>query len=217
MLTIDAKKQTIRASFDPKQFALLIQCSEKHDMREWNEWRKMNPEQPVLLRTANLAKAYLRGADLHKADLRGANLRGADLSGAKDPDFRRVWADLSGADLTDADLCGTDFRGANLSDANFHLAYLFYTNLSWTNLSRANFSGADLWAMLYEATLTSVDLNQATRRFLDITKAGTTYSMKQKHFSTRLVVLSPGSAAGKAPERQETLATTSSEALRRAA
>lgn len=193
MLTIEAKKQKVGASFNREQFNLLMKCSAKRNMTEWNEWRKNNPEQSVLLQNAHLEKTYLRGADLHKADFRGASLRGADLSGAKLFDFSRRWANLSGANFSEADLCGTDFRGANLSSANFRHAYLFYTNLSWTNLSGANFSGADLWAMLYEAKLTSVDLNQANRRLSEFTRIGCKYIKKTPLSVHRLHVLNHNS------------------------
>lgn len=178
MLTTEVKRQRASVALSWKQFDLLMKCSAKHDMTEWNAWRKHNPEQPVRLQNVNIEKAYLRGADLRKADFRGANLRGVDLSGAKLCDFNRRWADLSDADFREADLCGTDFRGANLSGANFDRAYLFCTNFSWTNLSGANFNGADLWAFLFKANLTSVDLSQANRRFSDFTKIGCKYTTR---------------------------------------
>ena len=92
------KAGTLRAgaTLSREQFDLLMKCSTRHDMMEWNEWRIHNPQQPVLLQNANMEKACLRGADLRKADFRGANLRGVDLSGAKLCDFSRHWADLSG-------------------------------------------------------------------------------------------------------------------------
>ena len=172
MLTIKVPRHKTGATCNMDQFDLLMKCSAEHDMTEWNEWRKHNPNVPVVLRNVNIKNAYLRGADLRKADFRGANLRGLDLSGAKRPDFTRRWADLSGADFTKADLCGTDFRGANLSDVNFDQAYLFFTNLSWTNLKGASFNGTDLWAFLYRADLTAVDLSRSNRRISDFTKIG---------------------------------------------
>jgi len=189
MRAIEVKCEIIGAAFDQEQFDLLMKCSAKHDMAEWDEWKKQNPKQPVLLQNANLAKAYLRGADLRRADFRGANLRGVDLSGAKLPDFTRRWADLSGADFREADLCGTDFRGANLSGANFGRAYLYYTNFSWTNLSGANFRGADLWSFLYKAIVTSVDLSLANRRLADFTRIGSTFTPKPGLPARRVLAL----------------------------
>lgn len=152
-------------TFGGEQLELLMKCSAGRDMTEWNEWRKQNPTQPILLQNVNIPKAYLRGADLSFADFRGANLRGADLSGTKLCDFNRRWADLRCADFSEADLCGTDFRGANLRGADFSRAYLYYTNFSWTDLSGANFNQADLWAFFFRANLTLVDLSRANRKF----------------------------------------------------
>jgi len=182
MLTTEKKRQIASeaSTFSWEQFDLLMKCSAKHDMTDWNEWRKQNPKQPVRLQNVNLEKAYLRGADLHEADFFRANLRGVDLSGARRCDGNRRWADLSGTDFREADLCGTDFRGANLTGANFGRAYLFFTNLSWTNMSGADFRGADLWAFLYRANLTSVDLSRANRRFSDFTNIGCKYTKKEK-------------------------------------
>jgi hypothetical protein len=192
MRALEVKCEIIGAAFDQEQFDLLMQCSAKHDMTEWDEWKKNNPKRPVLLQNANLAKAYLRGADLRRADFRGANLRGADLSGAKLPDFSRRWADLSGADFREADLCGTDFRGADMSGANFGRAYLYYTNFSWTNLSGANFRGADLWSFLYKAILTSVDLSLANRKLSEFTRIGSTLAPKPALPFRRSLALSHG-------------------------
>lgn len=180
MHILETKKHRVGDTYDRAQFNLLMQCSEKCDMTEWNTWRQQHPNQPVLLHKANLDKAFLRGADLRHADFRGASLRGVDLSGFRLPDYSRRWADLSGADFREADLCLTDFRGANLRGANFARAYLYYTNLSWTDLSGANFDGADLWGFLYEAVLRSVDLGQANRRIKDFIKIGCKFSHQER-------------------------------------
>lgn len=174
-----SKRGTI---YDQEQLDLLEQCVGQRDMTAWNERRQQEPDRPVLLQKVDLEKAYLRGADFRQADFRGANLRGVDLSGAKRSDYTRRWADLSDADFTEADLCLTDCRGANLRRANFTRAYLYYTNLSWTDLSGANLNGADLWAFLYKAVLTSVDLHQANRRLKELTRVGCQLTPK-KDFS----------------------------------
>ncbi|WP_051309849.1 pentapeptide repeat-containing protein [Desulfogranum japonicum] len=176
MTTREIHRSKLNTHFSLEQYDLLMKCSASQDMTEWNEWRKRNPKIPVRFRNADIKNAYLRGADLHKADFRGANLRGLDLSGAKRGNTGRLWANLSGADFREADLCGTDLRGANLSGADFSRAYLYYTNLSWTKLRGANFSGTDLWAFLYRADLTAVDLDLANRRLSDFTKTGCKYT-----------------------------------------
>jgi len=201
MIETKMTRGELEATFDSEQFDLLVKCSAKRNMNEWNAWRKRNPGAAVLLQNANLEKAYLRGADLHGADFQGANLRGADLSGAKLGDGSRRWADLSGVDLREADLCLTDFRGAKLIGANFSRAYLYYTNLSWTNLSFANFTNADLWAFLYKAVLSSVDLFQANKRLNDFTKIGCKLEVKNKSFQEVVrMAQAPARACGCEPE-----------------
>lgn len=178
MLIIESMDVMTDASLNREQFDLLMDCSEKHDLTKWNEWRRRNPDRPVLLQNANLAKAWLRGADLRQADLRGANLRSVDLSGARRPDYSWRWANLSGADFRKADLCGTDFRGADLNGADFSQSYLYYTNFSWTNLSGANFNNADLWAFLFRANVNAADLRLANRRLAEFSMIGCAHAKK---------------------------------------
>lgn len=214
MFMLEVKCEIVGAAFDREQFDLLMACSEKHDMSEWNEWRTQNPARPVLLQNANLSKACLRGADLRQADFHGANLRGADLSGAGLPDYSRRWADLGGADFREADLCGTDFRGANLSGANFGRAYLYCTNFSWTNLTGANFSGADLWAFLYRANVTSVDLSLAHRRLSDFTMIGCARAKRQGLSAGGAPALGHDAASQAVTSRHEIFAAGSHTELR---
>jgi uncharacterized protein YjbI with pentapeptide repeats len=71
----------------------------KRSVKEWNQWRKDNPD----------VKPDLERVDLSDADLRAANLGGADLEGAN-----RSRTNLEGANL----------KGAHLSMANLERAYL---------------------------------------------------------------------------------------------
>ncbi len=133
-----------KRKFSQSQYDMLKRCSDKKDMTEWNQWRKENPDDDVLLEKANLQGFYLtalpfdnlQGADLSNANLQGtdlseANLRGADLSGAN---LQR--AKLSEANLQDAKLWYANLQGANLSGPN--------PDLSGANLQRADLSGANL-------------------------------------------------------------------------
>ena len=73
--------------FDESQYGILLKCSDRGDLTEWNEWSENNQIVSILLEGANLA-----GADLWKANLAGANLRNANLAGAD------LWhANLKGA------------------------------------------------------------------------------------------------------------------------
>jgi uncharacterized protein YjbI with pentapeptide repeats len=132
----------------------------RRDVKEWNQWRKDNPNVIPSLREVDLCRADLRRADLRAANLSGADLRRAKLSEA---DLRR--ADLRRADLRRADLRRADLRRADLREANLREA-----NLSEANLSGADLGGADLnWAdlsgvYLREANLSGANLSGAYLR-----------------------------------------------------
>ena len=80
--------------FDESQYEILIGCSDKGDLTQWNEWRENNQKVSILLEGANFFSANLEGADLCKANLAGANLRNVNLAGAD------LWkANLKGAKL----------------------------------------------------------------------------------------------------------------------
>jgi hypothetical protein len=137
---------------DSRQLALL-----KSSVKEWNAWRKANPNDKADLDHANLKYANLSFANLYQADLSFANFYQADLRGA---DLRN--ADLYQADLRNADLSGAKFSGANLYEANLRGA-----NLSDFDLSAAILSGADLT----NATLKGANLNSATLRGTNLSNA----------------------------------------------
>jgi hypothetical protein len=86
----------------------------RRDVKEWNQWRKDNPDVIPSLRVADLRVADLSVADLGGADLGGADLSGADLSGAD-----LSGANLRGAYLGDADLSDADLRGAIIGATTF--------------------------------------------------------------------------------------------------
>ena len=53
--------------FNESQYEILIRCSEKGDMTQWNEWRENNQKVSILLEGANFIGANLEGAELWKA------------------------------------------------------------------------------------------------------------------------------------------------------
>jgi len=67
------------------------------DLKDWNKWRRDNPQTKPDFRSASL-----QGADLINANLSGANLRGADLNGAALHSVNFSEANLALADLTKA-------------------------------------------------------------------------------------------------------------------
>jgi uncharacterized protein YjbI with pentapeptide repeats len=138
--------------FDKSQYEILIRCSEKGDLKAWNNRRKSMKEAPILLEGADLDGVDLPGADLSNADLLGAELCNANLRGAA---FR--CANLTGANLSEADL-----EGANLQKANLVAAELSRANLRGAHLFEANLKNAELmWANLEGADLTKANLNDA--------------------------------------------------------
>jgi uncharacterized protein YjbI with pentapeptide repeats len=153
-------------------------------VREWNVWRKENPEETVDLSKADLREvdlwdADLHGAHLHEADLAGAQLYRADLHGAHLHRTQLYRAYLSGADLSGVDLSEATLRKANLIAANVSGANLIAADLSEADLREAQlqgaylsgvrFSGADLsQAILRDTTLSSADLSGANLTRADL-------------------------------------------------
>ena len=126
--------------FDESQYDLLIKCSDKGDMTQWNKWRENNPKVSILLEGANFINADLAGADLWNANLAGANLRNANLAGAD------LWkANLKSTELRSASLKGSELIGANLAGAN-----LRNVNLAGADLWKANLKGAKLIAAIVD-------------------------------------------------------------------
>ena len=124
------------------------------NIREFNKYRKDNPNEEIDLIGAKLIGADLSEADLSEADLSEANLSGADLSGAC----------LSGANLRGAILRGAKLIGADLRGANLKRATLYGANLNGANLKRATLIGADLnGANLYGADLRGAKEDEYTK------------------------------------------------------
>ena len=122
--------------FDESQYEILIECSDKGDLTEWNEWRENNQKVSILLEGANLA-----GADLWKANLAGANLRNVNLAGA----------DLWNANLKSTDLWNANLKGAELIGANLASADLRNVNLAGADLWNANLKGAKFLAAIVDS------------------------------------------------------------------
>ena len=147
---------------DLDQYEMLKRCSDKKDMTEWNEWRKDNPDQKILLEGArlafaNLQEVNLRAAWMYEADLSKADLTRADLSESELSHSGLLEASLTGAKLVDSLLCG---------------AYLELADLTKADLTRAFLSQAVLKdATLRQARLIKADLNGADVRRADLREA----------------------------------------------
>ena len=147
----DVGKESSAIMADEYQLAML--CD---GVREWNLWRKANPEIAIDLSKADLQKMELWDVDLHEAQLHGANLCNVQL-------YR---ADLHGAHLHRAQLyraylSGVDLRGVDLSEANLRKANLVGADLSAANLIAADLSEVDLReADLHEGYLSGANLRR---------------------------------------------------------
>ena len=151
-----------KRKFSQEQYDMLKRCSDKNDMTEWNQWRKNNPVEDVLLEKANLQRFHLQDTYLSEANLQGALLSRANLQGA---DLRRAnleGAILPEANLQGADLCWADLQSANLFQANLQGADLKWANLEGARLFRANLQGASLLeANLKKTNIKGADIQEA--------------------------------------------------------
>jgi len=137
-------KKNQKRQFDEDQYEMLVRCSVKKDMTEWNEWRKNNGGIPILLERALLRRFHLESAILWGAHLEGAQLEGAHLEGANLDKAHLERTDLEGAHLENAHLWAVHLDGANLKSAHFENANLISAHLEDTNLIGAHLEGADL-------------------------------------------------------------------------
>lgn len=150
--------------FSQEQYDLLMRCSERKDMTEWDEWRVANPEEVIYLEGAKVFGAHLEGANLCEAHLEGAKVPGAHLEGANLIGAHLEGVLLSNAHLEGADLCEAHLEGAILFEAHLEGANLCGAHLEGAHLSNARLEGAFLseahleGAALYEAHLEGADL-----------------------------------------------------------
>ncbi len=162
----------------------------KKGIKDWNRWRRENPD--II---PDLRKADLRGFDLSFVNFRdaqlaetrfsgaclsSANLSKADLSNSKLVRTNLKFANLSSSNLSKAtlikaDLTEADLMKANLSEANLSGANLSKANLRLTKLIRANLSKADLsLAVVKKAHLQNTDMFAVQALGSDFTEANLT-------------------------------------------
>ena len=137
-------KKGLRCDLD--QYEMLLRCSEKRDMTEWNEWRKEHPDEDILLEGADFQGLYFKGVLFEtkpfsifsgEVNLENANFRKAHLEGAN---LRN--ANLKRTNFDHTHLEGADIGGSNLKNAYLYGARLEGTCLSYTYLKDANFKTA---------------------------------------------------------------------------
>ncbi len=148
----------------------------KKGKKDWNMWRRVNPETTPDLVNAGLFEANLSGVNLENADLRQAIFNRADLS--------------------NANLLHCDLRGADLTYTN-----LFRTDFSWADLTGADLRGANLKSTYVdEAIFTNVRIGLTTFGDVDLSRVKgletvTNYSPSSIGLDTLY------KSAGKIPER----------------
>lgn len=133
---------------DLEQYAMLLRCSEKKDMTEWNEWREANPWVEIRLQGANLIVMQLQGANFSSAQCQGANFsmadcRGVNFSSAQCEGANFAGAGCGGANFALARCQGADFNGAYCQKAHFWLAHCQGTLFFKAYCQGANFEMAE--------------------------------------------------------------------------
>jgi uncharacterized protein YjbI with pentapeptide repeats len=162
--------------FDNNLYDLLVSCSEKRRLIDWNSWRNKNRTHDPQLSHADLRDAFLVKANLNKINLSHADLSRAKLCRANLSNANLASADLRCADLTEADLTNAHLACIIISESfgmelkeeilnekvrnrlrSFHFSFL--TKLNQSKLCRANLRGANL---------SGVDLTGANIAFADL-------------------------------------------------
>lgn len=118
----DIPKSMLGHFCNREQYAMLLRCSERKDMAEWNAWRRSNHDVEVHLQGADFTNAYCRNADFGSAHFEGADFTGAHCEGA---------------DFKCAHFEGATFWYAHCEGANF-----YWTNCEWTHFDWAHCEGA---------------------------------------------------------------------------
>lgn len=125
--------------FSLTQYDFLICCSKKKDLTEWNEWRKNNPDEDILLEGARLSGRWLKAILLNRHSFTDENGEVRVFSGKvylKDADF-------NGAVLDAARLNGANLENAEMSYTHLENAEIMYANLKNINLCCAHLEGAN--------------------------------------------------------------------------
>jgi hypothetical protein len=104
----------------------------KIGVKEWNTWRKENPDVRIDLREAKLHDMNLCAIDFSGADLRNTSFAGSELINAN---FYK--AILVGADLSSTELSAAVFDRAYLEEINLNEAWLTHTSFRDVDLSTA--------------------------------------------------------------------------------
>ncbi len=119
--------------FNQEQYDRLVLCSEKKDITEWNEWRKANPDEDILLEGADFVGCCLKDVSFDVGefkDIQTGELKGCHIDVClRDAYFYE--ADLKGARFYDAHIEGAKFYLADLRHSIFQGAIVDGSTLVW--------------------------------------------------------------------------------------
>jgi hypothetical protein len=120
----EEKKPHKERRFSQEQCEMLMRCSEKKDMSEWNKMLANNLGTDIFLEGAKFERAYLEGVNFLGAHLEGAkfvrsHLQGGDFTVAHLGGAGFQHAHLEGAELYQARIEGADFSGAIVDDSTW--------------------------------------------------------------------------------------------------
>ena len=177
MSDIDA---SIQGHFcDIEQYAMLLRCSKKKDMTEWNEWRIANLTVEIRLQGANFPESYFQEAYFREAHCEGAYFIGAHCEGAN-----FIWAHckganflgtncesafFSGADCESADFSEADCKGTKFGHAHCKDAYFADTDCEGADFMSAHCEGADFMCAHCEGADFRFAQFSPSTKFLDCT------------------------------------------------
>jgi hypothetical protein len=97
---------------DLDQYEMLKCCSDAKDTTEWNEWRRNNPDEEILLEGVDITSGNLSYANLREAKLNGSNLKKSNLGEVHLEEALLIDSHLEGAYLYKAHLQGALFQTA---------------------------------------------------------------------------------------------------------
>jgi len=157
--------------FDQWQYDFLKQCTKKREagIKEWNEWRKQNPQEDICLDEQDLSGSYLCGINfmrglvgdafftraqnlidysgrvyLRKADFRGAHVKGGRFSGAYLDGSQWEFAKARGAEFSHAKLQEAKLGMSVLDECTFNDAVFLRAQLTGASIRGAKFLNTNL-------------------------------------------------------------------------
>lgn len=153
---------------------MILEASDRNNVKEWNDWRRKNPHVEPDLRHARLDECRLEFINLDNAKLTGASFMGAHLlkasfNGARMTNCSFEFVGAYGADFKNTKCNNANFERADLRKTDFTSATLQNTQFRNTDLEEAKMSGVNLkGADMRHAILKSVDLSNANMTEIEL-------------------------------------------------